>query len=300
MKLEKLTKRFDDNIAVNNISLNINPGEVFGLNGQNGAGKTTTFRMILDLIEPTSGEIIWNDDTKMNELNRARIGYLPEERGRYPKLTVENQILFLGKLRGKNKKELKNEIDYWLKKFQLEDKRKSMTDTLSKGNQQKVQIISSIIHNPEFLILDEPFSGFDPVNAMLLKEVIASLKKAGTTILFSSHRMDHVEELCDQICILKKGNALFNGPLAELKESYGKVNLFLKGNFDFNELKSLKGVKQAFYQKDEYKLVLENEKAANTIFDKVTSKGFIEKFSLEYLTLEEIFVKKVGEKNVQL
>lgn len=295
MKLVKLTKQFDDNIAVNNISLNINPGEVFGLIGQNGAGKTTTFRMILDLIEPTSGKIIWNDDKNMDELNRAKIGYLPEERGLYPKLTVENQILFFGKIRGKNKKELKDEIDYWLKKFQLEDKRKSMTDTLSKGNQQKVQIISSIIHKPEFLILDEPFSGFDPVNAMLLKEVIASLKKAGTTILFSSHRMDHVEELCDQVCILKKGTTLFNGPLAKLKENYGKVNLFIKGEFILQELQSFKGVKKVTYQKDEFKLVLEREEFANDIFEKVTKHGFIEKFSLEYLSLEEIFVKKVGE-----
>ncbi|MCM3670968.1 ABC transporter ATP-binding protein [Mesobacillus maritimus] len=297
MKLHSVTKKYNNVLAVNNLSFEIKPGEIFGLIGQNGAGKTTTFRMILNLLPPTSGQIDWKGK-KVSELNRNHIGYLPEERGMYPKLTVEDQILLFGRLHGKKKAELKKELSYWLEKFELTDKRKALTETLSKGNQQKVQLIASIIHKPQLLILDEPFSGLDPINAGLLKDAILSLKEQGTTIIFSSHRMDHVEELCDHLCLLKKGESLYTGSIEMLKKSYGKVNLSINGPFSADELKKLNGVVKVTSEKNGYRLLLKDEKDAREIFHYVTKNGFIEKFSLEYLSLEEIFKDKVGELHV--
>jgi len=297
LKVENITKKYGDFIAVDNLSFEVPPGEIFGLIGQNGAGKTTTFRMILGLLEPSSGTIKWDSGNK-GDLGSSNIGYLPEERGMYPKLSVEKQILLFGRLKGKEKNVLKDEITYWLKKFELEDKRKSLTETLSKGNQQKVQLILSLIHKPKLLILDEPFSGLDPINANLLKESIILLKEMGTTIIFSSHRMDHVEELCNNICLLRKGKSLYSGSIDKLKESFGKVNLTIRGPFSKEELSVLPGVINITKQKNYYHMLLENESVAPNIFNYVTQKGFIERFSLDYLSLEDIFKIKVGEKHV--
>lgn len=209
LTVEQLTKKFDHFTAVDHLSFEAENGKIFGLIGQNGAGKTTTFRMILKLLVPTVGVIKWGGET-VNTLDRDMIGYLPEERGMYPKMAVEDQIIFFGRLRGKNKRDLKKEADYWIERFGLSDKRRALTETLSKGNQQKVQLIVSMIHQPSLLILDEPFSGLDPVNAELLKKAILELKERGATIIFSSHRMDHVEELCDHLCLLQKGKSLFS------------------------------------------------------------------------------------------
>lgn len=297
LRIENITKEFGDFIAVDNLSFEVQPGEIFGLIGQNGAGKTTTFRMILGLLTPSSGKITWG--TKDNShLGTNNIGYLPEERGMYPKLSVEKQILLFGRLKGKKKNVLQDEINYWLKKFELEDKRKSLTETLSKGNQQKVQLILSLIHKPKLLILDEPFSGLDPINASLLKEAIILLKEMGTTIIFSSHRMDHVEELCDNICLLRKGKSLYSGSIDCLKESFGKINLTIRGPFSKEELSILPGVIKVTKQKNYYSLLLENESVAQNIFNYVTKNGFIERFSLDYLSLEDIFKIKVGENHV--
>lgn len=296
MKLVNVTKKFKDFTAVDNLSFEIKKGEIFGLIGQNGAGKTTTFRMLLNLLKPTSGNISW-DVNDIEMLGEDAIGYLPEERGLYPKLSVENQINLLGRLKGKTKGELKNEITYWLERFELTDKRKSLVETLSKGNQQKVQLIASIIHKPKLLILDEPFSGLDPINAALLKEAILYLKDNGTTIIFSSHRMDHVEELCDNLCILKRGKALYQGSIHSLKERYGKINLTIRGPFTLEELNNLPGVVYGVVKKDYLQLKLQKEAIAPSIFNYVMKDGFIERFSLDYLSLEEIFKNIVGEKD---
>ncbi|MCU5583185.1 ABC transporter ATP-binding protein [Bacillus toyonensis] len=296
MKLTNITKKFNNFTAVDNLSLEIKKGEIFGLIGQNGAGKTTTFRMILNLLAPTSGTIEW-EAGNIKMLNADSIGYLPEERGLYPKLSVENQILLLGRLKGTSKSVLKKEITHWLEKFDLADKRKSLIETLSKGNQQKVQLISSIIHKPNLLILDEPFSGLDPINAALLKEAILTLKETGTTIIFSSHRMDHVEELCDNLCVLKGGKSLYHGSIISLKEKYGKINLTIRGPFSSEELSNLPGVLKVTQKKEYFQLLLEKESDAPTIFKHVIKDGFIERFSLDYLSLEEIFKVEVGEHN---
>lgn len=293
LSIQQVTKKYQDFTAVENLSVTINKGEIFGLIGQNGAGKTTTFRMILDLQETTSGTITWNG-TSINDINRDILGYLPEERGIFPKMTVENQLYFFGELHGKSKKELRPDIDAWIKRFGLEDRRNSKAETLSKGNQQKVQLIASFIHKPEFLILDEPFSGLDPVNMDLLKNAILSLKDQGTTILFSSHQMDHVEELCDHLCLLKNGVSLFTGSLIDLKKQYGKIKLTIRSDVPLNTLEVLEGVESVQVDKDQYMMTLKDESYAQSIFDAITKGRYIEKFSLDYLSLDEIFKDKVG------
>lgn len=292
LKLEHVTKKYRDFTAVQDLNFEIEKGEIFGLIGQNGAGKTTTFRMILDLQETTEGTITW-EGRPINSVNRDILGYLPEERGIFPQMKVDEQLYFFGELRGMKREELKKEIDFWIERFDLEEKRKDKAETLSKGNQQKVQLIASFIHKPKFLILDEPFSGLDPVNKDLLKNAILFLRDQGMTILFSSHQMENVEELCDHLCLLKRGVSLFSGSLLDLKKQYGKTKLTIRTEMPLEEL-NLQGVKDIKQIKGEYLLTLEDESFAEGIFDVVSNGAYIEKFSLDYLSLDEIFKDQVG------
>ncbi|MEY9976830.1 ABC transporter ATP-binding protein [Lysinibacillus sp. RC79] len=299
LQLERVTKKYKDFTAVDNLNFTIKKGEIFGLIGQNGAGKTTTFRMILDLQETTAGTITW-DGKPVNAINRDILGYLPEERGIFPTMKVEDQLHFFGELRGMKKSELKKDIDFWISRFELEDRRKDKAETLSKGNQQKVQLIASFIHKPQFLILDEPFSGLDPVNKDLLKDAILLLKDQGTTILFSSHQMDNVEELCDHLCLLKRGVSLFSGSLVDLKKQYGKTRLAVRTEWSTTQLLALEGVKDVREEKEQTVLTLEDESFAQSIFEQLSNGKYIEKFSLDYLSLDEIFKDKVGGNIVEV
>ncbi|WP_413367461.1 ABC transporter ATP-binding protein [Lysinibacillus sp. 3P01SB] len=296
LKLEHVTKKYRDFTAVQDLNFEIEKGEIFGLIGQNGAGKTTTFRMILDLQETTEGTITW-EGKEINKVNRDILGYLPEERGIFPQMKVEEQLYFFGELRGMKRHELKKEIDFWIERFELEEKRKDKAETLSKGNQQKVQLIASFLHKPKFLILDEPFSGLDPVNKDLLKNAILHLRDEGMTILFSSHQMENVEELCDHLCLLKRGVSLFSGSLLDLKKQYGKTKLTIRTDMPLEDA-NLPGVKEIKHIKGEYLLTLEDESHAKNIFDVVSNGTYIEKFSLDYLSLDEIFKDQVGGVNV--
>ncbi|MEK3726402.1 MULTISPECIES: ABC transporter ATP-binding protein [unclassified Lysinibacillus] len=293
LQLQRVTKKYKDFTAVDDLNFTIEKGEIFGLIGQNGAGKTTTFRMILDLQETTAGTITWSGQP-VNAINRDILGYLPEERGIFPTMKVEEQLYFFGELRGMKKAELKKEIDFWIQRFELEEKRKDKAETLSKGNQQKVQLIASFIHKPAFLILDEPFSGLDPVNKDLLKDAILLLKEQGTTILFSSHQMDNVEELCDHLCLLKRGVSLFSGSLLDLKKQYGKTKLAVRTDWSTTQLLALEGVKDVRVEKEQTVLTLADESFAQSIFEQLSNGKYIEKFSLDYLSLDEIFKDKVG------
>jgi ABC-2 type transport system ATP-binding protein len=293
LQLQHVTKKYKDFTAVDDLNFTIEKGEIFGLIGQNGAGKTTTFRMILDLQETTAGTITW-DGRPVNAINRDVLGYLPEERGIFPTMKVEEQLYFFGELRGMKRAELKKEIDFWIQRFELEEKRKDKAETLSKGNQQKVQLIASFIHKPAFLILDEPFSGLDPVNKDLLKDAILLLKEQGTTILFSSHQMDNVEELCDHLCLLKRGISLFSGSLLDLKKQYGKTKLAVRTDWSTTQLLALEGVKDVRVEKEQTVLTLADESFAQSIFEQLSNGKYIEKFSLDYLSLDEIFKDKVG------
>ncbi|UFU00471.1 ABC transporter ATP-binding protein [Radiobacillus kanasensis] len=294
LKINQVTKRFGSFTAVDNLSIEIPEKQIFGFLGANGAGKTTTFRMILGLIDVTEGEISWNGNP-INYSNSDLIGYLPEERGLYPKLKVVDQIVYLGKLRGMQKKEVIRELRHWLELFRISDYENKKVEELSKGNQQKIQFISAVIHKPELLILDEPFSGLDPVNVELLKKAVVDLKERGTSIVFSSHRMEHVEELCEYLCIMQHGKPVVHGSLKEIKRSFGKKNLFIHADFDLSFLESMDGVVKWKKVAEGCELQISSEEVSQRVFEALQDKGFIRKFALEEPSLNDIFIEKAGE-----
>ncbi|SEO69455.1 ABC-2 type transport system ATP-binding protein [Amphibacillus marinus] len=294
LKIDLVTKRFGSFTAVNQLSLDIPDKQIFGFLGANGAGKTTTFRMILGLIDATEGAITWEGEP-INYDKTDKIGYLPEERGLYPKQTVKEQIIYLGRLRGMAKKEILEQLNQWLERFRIPDYLDKKVEELSKGNQQKIQFISAVIHNPRLLILDEPFSGLDPVNVELLKNAVLKLKEAGTTIVFSSHQMDTVEELCEYLCIMQHGKPIVHGSLKEIKRSFGKKNLFIHADFDLSYLADLQGVVSQKVTPVGCKLQIEDEEVSQRILESLQGKGFIRKFELEEPSLNDIFIEKVGE-----
>jgi ABC-2 type transport system ATP-binding protein len=293
LRLQNVTKRFGDFTAVNNVTLEIPEKEMFGFLGANGAGKTTTFRMILGLLDPTEGEITWNNK-RINYESSHLIGYLPEERGLYPKLKVKEQLIYLGRLRGLDKQTIIKEMEYWLERFKVPDYANKRVEELSKGNQQKIQFIASVIHKPKLLILDEPFSGLDPVNVEQLKEAVIDLKNSGTTIVFSSHRMEHVEELCEHLCIMHRGKPVVHGSLREIKRAFGKKNVIIHADFSLDELKEFPGVLKAKTTAQGIQLQIENEEISQKILAHINGKGFIRKFALEEPSLNDIFIEKVG------
>lgn len=291
--IDSVTKRFGSFTAVDQINFNIPENEIFGFLGANGAGKTTTFRMILGLLDLSEGSITWNGKP-VDYSTSSQIGYLPEERGLYPKLKVSEQIVYLARLRGMKKADTLNELDYWLERFKVPDYKNKRVEELSKGNQQKIQFIASIIHKPKLLIMDEPFSGLDPVNVDLLKDAVIELKKNGTTIVFSSHRMEHVEELCEHLCIMDKGKPVVHGKLKDIKKSFGKKNLIIHTDLDVEFLSSIPGVTRMRRTSEGANLQIEDEEVAKKIQEAIFSKGFVRKFELEEPSLHDIFVEKVG------
>ncbi|WP_042149197.1 ABC transporter ATP-binding protein [Paucisalibacillus sp. EB02] len=293
LQLKNVTKQFGNNVAVNNLSLEIPENEMFGFLGGNGAGKTTTFRMILGLLQKSAGEITWNGE-KIDYEKSSIIGYLPEERGLYPKLKVKEQIVYLARLRGMEKKEVIKELESWLERFKVPDYMDKKVEELSKGNQQKIQFISAIIHKPNLLILDEPFSGLDPINVEMLKEAVIDLKNAGTSIVFSSHRMEHVEELCEHLCILQKGNPVVQGSLRDIKLTFGKKNLIIHADYPLDFLAKFPGVVKHKKTRNGGILQIKNEIVSQEIFQELQGKGFVRKFELAEPSLNDIFIEKVG------
>ncbi|MBN8253560.1 ABC transporter ATP-binding protein [Priestia flexa] len=291
--LTDVSKQYGSFTAVNNLSLHIPKGEIFGFLGANGAGKTTTFRMVLGLIEQSAGTITWKDAPITYETSNI-VGYLPEERGLYPKLKVRDQLVYLGKLRGMNKNDILKEMDYWLKRFNVPDYANKKVEELSKGNQQKIQFIASVIHRPELLILDEPFSGLDPVNVELLKSAVIDLKERGTTIVFSSHRMEHVEELCEHLCIMHHGQPVVHGKLGDIKRSFGKKNVIVHGEGPFERLEAVDGVVKMKQTVEGVNLQIENEDVSQAIFKELADFSFVRKFIVEEPSLNDIFIEKVG------
>lgn len=291
--LNGVTKRFGKQTAVDQLSLEIEKNQMYGFLGGNGAGKTTTFRMILGLLDKTAGEISWNGDSIGYDQSHL-VGYLPEERGLYPKLKVKEQLIYLGKLRGMNKRDILEELDYWLDRFKVPEYKEKKVEELSKGNQQKIQFISAVIHKPELLILDEPFSGLDPVNVEMLKAAVIDLKDRGTSIVFSSHQMAHVEELCENLCILHKGEDVVQGSLRDIKRSFGKKNLIIHGDLSLDFLQDYPGVARYKQVTEGCELQIENEDVSQMIFSALQGKGFVRKFDLEEPSLNDIFIEKVG------
>ncbi|WLV25912.1 ABC transporter ATP-binding protein [Aciduricibacillus chroicocephali] len=291
--LNHVTKQFGSHTAVNDLSIEIPEREMFGFLGGNGAGKTTTFRMILGLIDKTAGKITWNGESISYNKSHL-IGYLPEERGLYPKLKVRDQLIYLGKLRGMSKVDALLELKKWLERFKIPEYLDKKVEELSKGNQQKIQFISAVIHKPQLLILDEPFSGLDPINVEMLKEAIVDLKDKGTSIVFSSHQMSHVEELCRHLCILQKGRPVVQGNLRDIKQSFGRKNLIIHGQGSFESLKNHPGVNKYRPVAEGCELQITDESVSQEIFSALRDFRFIRKFELEEPTLNDIFIEKVG------
>lgn len=297
LQVEHLEKSFGDYRAVADLSFEIQDGSIMGLIGQNGAGKTTTFRLILDFLKPDQGTILWNGQPiSAKEYNL--IGYLPEERGLYPKVSIEEQLVFFAELRGKTRKEILPKIDEWMDKFQVKGKKTDKVKSLSKGNQQKVQLIATLIHEPKLVILDEPFSGLDPVNAELLKDGIIQLKQQGSCVIFSSHNMDNVEKICDHLIMLNNGQTVLKGKVHDIRESFGRTKLFLDAGLPVAELEAVAGVKQVVTREDgSLELTLSDPKAGEEIFMRATQKGYIPMFNQQPPTLEEIFKMKAGNRH---
>ncbi|MBS9335639.1 ABC transporter ATP-binding protein [Fructobacillus papyrifericola] len=293
INVSHLNKSFGDHQAVADLSFTIKPGEVLGLIGQNGAGKTTTFRMILDFIEADSGSITW-DGQPISDEERRQIGFLPEERGLYQKESIEEQVLYLAALHGMDKQAAKEALTDWMNKLQVVGKVDDLVQTLSKGNAQKVQMILALIFKPRFIILDEPFSGLDPVNAGIFMDTIKELKKQGAMIIFSSHNMDNVTEISDHLVMLKQGRTVLQGNVQAIRESFGRTRLYVEApDLTEADYSAMNGVERVQKQGVGYLLYLKDEAAGHTIFDQVTKNGYIPAFSQQPPTLAEIFKTEV-------
>ena len=294
LKVQNVTKYYGDFKAVDNLSFSVKPGEIFGLLGVNGAGKTTTFRMIMGLLDCTEGKITLNGKTIDYNVTDT-IGFLTEERSLLTKLTVKEQCIYYGILKGMTKEDIIKRLDELLKKFGIEEYKDKKIKELSKGNQQKIQFITSIINKPKLLILDEPFSGLDPFNVELFKNEIIEMSNEGSMIIFSSHRMEHVELFCKKLVVLVEGKPVLEGYLSDIKEQFMKKNIFIKGDITKAELKKIKGIVSVEKQADEYIVKIEDSSVIEKVFDVVRKKKNITKFVVEEPSLNEIFVSKVGE-----
>ena len=293
LKVENVVKHFGEKLAVDNISFEMKEPGVFGLLGTNGAGKTTTIRMMLGILKKDSGEITWNG--KPVERKNVNFGYLPEERGIYPKTKIYEQLIYFAELKGMKKEEACKEIDYWMKRLKVDEYKDVLAEKLSKGNQQKVQFITAILHDPELIVLDEPFSGLDPVNTEILKEVILELVKKGKYIIMSSHQMTSIEEFCSEVVIINRGKTVLKGNLKEIKDSYPakKLEISVKQDIDsyINEL----GMKIEKNIDKTYEINIENEEQAHTLMKKLVEDNIsINKFELKKPSLNDIFIEKVG------
>ncbi|CUT03775.1 ABC transporter ATP-binding protein [Candidatus Kryptobacter tengchongensis] len=298
LKVENLRKTFSDVVAVDGVSFEVNRGEIFGLLGPNGAGKTTTIRMILDIIKPDYG-VIKFDGKEINDEIKSKIGYLPEERGLYRKTKVFETILYFARLKGIEKKTALERARYWLKRFGLIDRVNSKIEELSKGNQQKIQIIISILHDPELVILDEPFAGLDPVNQELLKEVLLELRDKGKAIIFSTHQMDQVEKLCDSICLINKGKPVLSGSLTEVKSKFGKNTIHIEFEGDADVLKYLTGVKKVNIYPNYAEITLEDGVSSTDVLRELIKYMNLKKFEVKEPSLHSIFIDVVSRGVVQ-
>ena len=294
LKIDHVTKYYGTLKAVDDLSFSVKPGEIFGLVGVNGAGKTTTFRMIMGLLDPTEGSITL--DGKPIDYNVTdKIGFLTEERSLLTKMTVLEQVIYYGTLKGMTKEDIVNRLDELLKKFNISEYKHKKIKELSKGNQQKIQFITAIINNPKLLILDEPFSGLDPFNVELFKEEIIRMANEGSMIIFSSHRMEHVELFCKKIVIILKGKTVLEGYLSDIKTEYRKKNIRIKADITKNELEKIDGVDNVSELSDEFIVSIQDEDKVSNVFDIVKDKKNVTKFVVEEPSLNEIFVEKVGE-----
>ena len=291
--LNNVSKSFVGKQAVDNITFTLDKPGVFGLLGTNGAGKTTTIRMLLGIIKKDSGEITWNGEKV--ERKNVNFGYLPEERGVYPKTKIYDQLMYFAELKGMNKAEADISIKKWAKELKVEEYMNMTAEKLSKGNQQKIQFMTAVIHNPELVVLDEPFSGLDPVNTELIKNIIVSLVASGKYIIMSAHQMVTIEEFCSDILILNKGKTILQGNLKEIKETYPANRLLV--NVDKNIDEYIKKFDLIIENSNDnnYTIKIENEEIAQQLLNELVKNNFkITKFEVMKPTLNDIFIEKVG------
>jgi ABC-2 type transport system ATP-binding protein len=298
--IDSITKRFGSVIALDGASFTVEPGRIFGLLGANGAGKTTSMRIVLDILRPDSGSVTWQG-VPNTRLPRRTWGYLPEERGLYAKMQVGEQLRFFAALYGVSAATADEEIEDWLERFRVPDYKTRRVEELSKGNQQKVQFIAAILHDPDVLIMDEPFSGLDPVNVRLLKEAFLEMRERGKTLIFSTHQMEQVEELCESIAIVDRGRVIVSGPVREVRRAMGRqvVRLATEDGADATWLEQLDGVRLTQRREDYVELAVPAERDPETILHAALERGArVTRFEIADPSLEEIFVEYVGRRAV--
>ena len=292
--LKNVSKTFINKKAVDNISLSLDKPGVYGLLGTNGAGKTTTIRMLLGIIKKDEGEITWNG--KEVDRKSVNFGYLPEERGVYPKTKIFDQLMYFAELKGMEKSIGIDAIEKWAKELKVEEYLNMPAEKLSKGNQQKIQFMTAVIHNPELVVLDEPFSGLDPVNTEILKNIIIDLVKNGKYVIMSAHQMATIEEFCSDILILNKGKTVLQGNLKEIKEKYPANRVTIDVNQEIDKYINELGLEIENAKNNEYTIKISNEEIAHKLLNKVVLAGIcVNKFEIMKPTLNDIFIEKVGE-----
>ncbi len=296
LSLKNVTKSYENHIAVNDVSFDVPKGSIFGLLGPNGAGKTSLIRIVTTITKADKGIVELNGNS-ISSKHPAQIGYMPEERGLYKKMKVGEQLMYLARLKGMSKVDAKAAIDHWLQKFEIESWWNKKIDELSKGMQQKIQFIATVVHNPPLLILDEPFSGLDPINTNLIKQEIDNIRDTGTSIIFSTHRMEQVEEICEYIVLINNGKNVLEGRVDEVKANF-KENLFkveFKGLLGNDVLNALNVVEK---KENSVTVKLDDSNASNAALQKFIQSGVqVISFNEILPTLNEIFIKRVGEYN---
>lgn len=297
ISVNQISKSYGDFVAVNDFSMEVKTGSIFGLLGPNGAGKSTTIRMIVNIILPDTGQIMLFGHP-MNAKLQERVGYLPEDRGLYKKMKIGEQLAFFAELKGLRRHEAQKRIDEWLDRIEMTQWKNKKWEELSKGMQQKVQFVSTILHSPDLVILDEPFSGLDPISAGLLKEIVHELKENNKTIIFSTHLMEQAEELCDEICLINHGRKVLGGPVREIKRGFGWRYIAIDGENYEQTLRNNPLVKEFTPNRDHTEIFLQDGADPQSLLQQLVGGGArITKFEMVAPSLNEIFIESVNRAN---
>lgn len=294
--IDSVSKRFGDVQALDGVSLEVQPSEIFGFLGANGAGKTTAMRIVLDIIRPDSGRVVWNGQANA-DLPRQTWGYLPEERGLYAKMRIIDQLVFFARLQGCGRKDAERDARDWLERFRIPEYADRKAEQLSKGNQQKIQFIAAILHDPDVLLMDEPFTGLDPVNVALLKEAFLEMKDRGKTILFSTHQMEQVEELCQSIAILDRGKLIVGGTVRDVRRSTGRqvVRIAVEGDSEMPWLGEIEGLRVTRRGEDYSEAQVPAGFDPGLVLQAALARGCkVRHFEVTDPSLEEVFIERVG------
>ena len=294
LEVEKLTKNFKDTIAVDNLSFKVEPGKIFGLLGPNGAGKTTTLRTVLNIIKPNSGSITFEGKPITDEYYNI-IGYLPEERGLYQRSKVIDVLVYFASLKNLNKSDAKSKADYWLERLNIDHYRNKKIIELSKGNQQKIQLIAALVHNPELLILDEPFTGFDPINQQEVKDLILTFISEGKTIILSTHQMELAEKMCENILLMNQGKEVKSGSISEIKGKFGGNNVKLEFSGNYNLINQMPEVLKFNSYSNYSEIHLKDDVVPSKFLEKLIQKVEVKYFSVIEPTLHKIFIDLISK-----